>query len=323
MIQYTIDNINAVEKYNRYVLADEIKSILDHYTKMVTSPTYSKSPHFLIKKSLVLDNNRSKITTLQDSIKKVLNKITERNYEKLVEDLIRVFNTLVKEAGIISNDCDRDYIGDTIEIIFNNFFVSNMNMEVNIDILFRLITVSSKIQHYLDRFVESIADLYNSVERCKTICFEEMDRVGKINTVIKNKIIFLCRLEKRGKIPRKIVDDYIVGYQTHLLSLLNEEHKKMECEEVAELVLTFLSEVFATDKSEVFATDKSEVFATDKSEVFATDKSEVFATDKSEYATINANIHAIINGDVAIMKSLTNKIVLKHKNLVDKIKVFY
>ena len=180
-------------------------------------------------------------------------------------------------------------------------------MEVNIDILFRLITVSSKIQHYLDRFVESIADLYNSVERCKTICFEEMDRVGKINTVIKNKIIFLCRLEKRGKIPRKIVDDYIVGYQTHLLSLLNEEHKKMECEEVAELVLTFLSEVFATDKSEVFATDKSEVFA----------------TDKSEYATINANIHAIINGDVAIMKSLTNKIVLKHKNLVDKIKVFY
>ena len=291
MIQYTIDNINAVEKYNRYVLADEIKSILDHYTKMVTSPTYSKSPHFLIKKSLVLDNNRSKITTLQDSIKKVLNKIAERIFEKLVCDLVVAFNTLVKEAGIISNDCDRDYIGDTIEIIFNNFFVSKMNIEVNIDILYRLITESSKIQLYLNQFVESISDLYNMVEICKTICFEEMDRVGKINTVIKNKIIFLCRLEKRGKIPRKIVDDYIIRYQTYLLSLLNEEHKKMECEEVAELILTFLSEVFATDKSEVFA-------------------------------TIKANIHAIINGDVSTMKSLSNKIVLKHKNLLDKIKVF-
>lgn len=291
MIQYTIDNINAVEKYNRYVLADEIKSILDHYTKMVTSPTYSKSPHFLIKKSLVLDNNRSKITTLQDSIKKVLNKITERNYDKLVGDLVVAFNTLLKEVVIINNEDKTDYIGDTIKIIFNNFFVSKMNIEVNIDILYRLIMESSKIQLYLDQFVESIADLYDKVETCKTICFEEMDRVGKINTVIKNKIIFLCRLEKRGKISRKIVDDYIIRYQTHLLSLLNEEHKKMECEEVAELVLTFLSEVFATDKSEVFA-------------------------------TINANIHAIINGNVATMKSLSNKIVLKHKNLVDKIKVF-
>jgi hypothetical protein len=307
MIQYTIDNINAVEKYNRYVLADEIKSILDHYTKMVTSPTYSKTPHFLIKKSLVLDNNRSKITTLQDSIKKVLNKITERNFEKLVCDLVVAFNTLLKEVVIINNEDKTDYIGDTIKIIFNNFFVSKMNIEVNIDILYRLITESSKIQLYLNQFVESISDLYNMLETCKTICFEEMDRVGKINTVIKNKIIFLCRLEKRGKISRKIVDDYIIRYQTYLLSLLNEEHKKMECEEVAELILTFLSEVFATDKSEVFATDKSEVFATDKSEVFA---------------TIKANIHAIINGDVSTMKSLSNKIVLKHKNLLDKIKVF-
>ena len=61
--------------------------------------------------------------------------------------------------------------------------------EVNIDILYRLITESSKIQLYLNQFVESISDLYNMVEICKTICFEEMDRVGKINTVIKNKII--------------------------------------------------------------------------------------------------------------------------------------
>ena len=73
MIQYTVDNIDAVNKYNRYQLSELIATNINYYTKMVSAPTYSKTPHFLVKKSIILDNNRDKITTLQDSIKKILN----------------------------------------------------------------------------------------------------------------------------------------------------------------------------------------------------------------------------------------------------------
>lgn len=305
MIQYTNDNICALEKYNRYTLASEIIDVLEHYTKMVSAPTYSKSPHFLIKKSIVLDNNRNKIVTIQDSIKKVLNKITDKNYEKLVKELILHIKMLKDElynsnsnsadahahAHADADEYNNQVIDSTIELIFNNFFVSNMNMELNIDMCYRLIEEYSFIEKYLVKFIEEVEFLYRQVEVCKTISFEEMDRVSRINNIIKNKIIFLCRMEKRGKISKKLLDKYIIGYQLHLNNMLMEEQSKMDCDEVAELVLTFLNEKTKLD------------------------------IEDSDDKDILENIMKIVNSNIQEMKSLSNKIVLKHKNILSKLNI--
>ena len=307
MIQYTNDNICALEKYNRYTLTSEIIDVLEHYTKMVSAPTYSKSPHFLIKKSIVLDNNRNKVVTIQDSIKKVLNKITDKNYEKLVKELVSHIKILKDElsnsesvgASVGASACasagadenDNRVIDSTIELIFNNFFVSNMNMELNIDMCYRLIEEYSFIEKYLEKFIEEVEFLYRQVEVCKTISFEEMDRVSKINNIIKNKIIFLCRMEKQGKISKKLLDKYIIGYQLHLNNMLMEEQSKMDCDEAAELVLTFLNEKTKLD------------------------------IEDSDDKDILENIMKIVNSNIQEMKSLSNKIVLKHKNILSKLNI--
>lgn len=297
MIQYTNNNISALEKYNRYTLTSEIIDILEHYTKMVSAPTYSKSPHFLIKKSIVLDNNRNKIVTIQDSIKKVLNKITDKNYEKLVNELISHIKMLKYELNNSSSEIatadenDNPVIESTIKLIFNNFFVSNMNMELNIDMCYRLIEEYSFIEKYLEKFIEEVEFLYRQVEVCKTISFEEMDRVSRINNIIKNKIIFLCRMEKQGKISKKLLDKYIIGYQSHLNNMLMEEQSKMDCDEAAELLLTFLNEKVKLDIEDI--------------------------DDKD----ILENIMKIINTNIQEMKSLSNKIVLKHKNILSKLNI--
>lgn len=297
MIQYTNNNISALEKYNRYTLTSEIIDILEHYTKMVSAPTYSKSPHFLIKKSIVLDNNRNKIVTIQDSIKKVLNKITDKNYEKLVNELISHIKMLKYELNNSSSEIatadenDNPVIESTIKLIFNNFFVSNMNMELNIDMCYRLIEEYSFIEKYLEKFIEEVEFLYRQVEVCKTISFEEMDRVSRINNIIKNKIIFLCRMEKQGKISKKLLDKYIIGYQSHLNNMLMEEQSKMDCDEAAELLLTFLNEKVKLDIEDI--------------------------DDKD----ILENIMKIINSNIQEMKSLSNKIVLKHKNILSKLNI--
>ncbi len=297
MIQYTNNNISALEKYNRYTLTSEIIDILEHYTKMVSAPTYSKSPHFLIKKSIVLDNNRNKIVTIQDSIKKVLNKITDKNYDKLVNELISHIKMLKYELNNSSSEIatadenDNPVIDSTIKLIFNNFFVSNMNMELNIDMCYRLIEEYSFIEKYLEKFIEEVEFLYRQVEVCKTINFEEMDRASRINNIIKNKIIFLCRMEKQGKISKKLLDKYIIGYQSHLNNMLMEEQSKMDCDEAAELLLTFLNEKVKLDIEDI--------------------------DDKD----ILENIMKIINTNIQEMKSLSNKIVLKHKNILSKLNI--
>lgn len=297
MIQYTNNNISALEKYNRYTLTSEIIDILEHYTKMVSAPTYSKSPHFLIKKSIVLDNNRNKIVTIQDSIKKVLNKITDKNYEKLVNELISHIKILKYELNNNSSEiatADENHnpvIDSTIELIFNNFFVSNMNMELNIDMCYRLIEEYSFIEKYLEKFIEEVEFLYKEVEVCKTISFEETDRVSRINNIIKNKIIFLCRMEKRGKISKKLLDKYIIGYQSHLNNMLMGEQSKMDCDEAAELLLTFLNEKVKLD------------------------------IEDNDDKDILENIMKIINTNIQEMKSLSNKIVLKHKNILSKLNI--
>ena len=297
MIQYTNDNISAVEKYNRYTLTGEIIDVLEHYTKMVSAPTYSKSPHFLIKKSIILDNNRNKIVTIQDSIKKVLNKITDKNYDKLVKELISHIKMLkeeLKNANTTDASADENHnpvIDSTIELIFNNFFVSNMNMELNIDMCYRLIEEYRFVEKYLEKFIEEVKFLYKEVEVCKTISFEEMDRVSRINNIIKNKIIFLCKMEKRGKISKKLLDKYIIDYQSHLNNMLMEEQSKMDCDEVAELVLTFLNEKVKLD------------------------------IEDSDDKDILENIMKIVNSNIHEMKSLSNKIVLKHKNILSKLNI--
>ncbi len=66
MLQYSFNNIEELIKYNKYNINSNITKEIDKYTTLVTSPNYIKSPHFLIKKSIILDNNRNKIVTLQD-----------------------------------------------------------------------------------------------------------------------------------------------------------------------------------------------------------------------------------------------------------------
>ena len=292
MIQYTVDNIDAVNKYNRYQLSELIATNINYYTKMVSAPTYSKTPHFLVKKSIILDNNRDKITTLQDSIKKILNKITDRNYTKLIDELITNMKILVDmvSKSSIANEGESS-MEQTVRLIFDNFLSSSINIDLNIDMYYRLTSEFKYIEEYFEKFVEEVKTLYTCVEVCRTISFDEMDRVTKINHIIKNKIRFFCRLEKRGKVSRELMNQYIIGYQERLMDMLMEQQAKMDCDEMAELILTFLTEKGRLDKS------------------------------VSLEKTILFNINRIIKADINATKSLSNKVILKHKNVIEQLKL--
>lgn len=291
MIQYSFENIDALEKYNRYKVSPEFCKLLEHYTNLVSSPNYNKTPHFLMKKSIILDNNRNRIVSLQDNVKKILNKITSKNYEKLINSLIQSLTEIDIEINNNYTETSDIIIEETNNIIFKNFFISNINIELNIDIYYRLYENFEYIDRYINNLIKTIKEIYKDIVVCTSISFDELDRVNKINSVIKNKLIFLSRLVKRGKISRDKMNIIIIHYQDILNAKLKEDNNKMYCDELSELVLTFLNE-----------------------------KDNLDIKDTYEKKIID-NIISIINSNIHINKNLTNKIILKHKNIMSKLKL--
>ena len=292
MIQYDLNKINMIKKSNIYEIDNDILQLLKKYTEMVSSPHYNKTPNFINKKSIILNNNRDKIKIIQDSINKILNKITETNYKKLIIELNELLKELLNQINSI--DCQttvNNIFQDTNNIIFKNFFLSTINIELNINIYYSLNKEFAFIDHYIDKFIIDIKDIYKELIFTKSVCYEEMDKMNKNNTLIKNKIIFLSRLKNRGKINKQLFNEYIIYYQKILTDNLNIIDNKLYCNEISELLLTFLNELDSMDKN-----------------------------DKNENIIIN-NILLIANSSMNTQSNLSNKIILKHKNIVDKLKL--
>ena len=177
MIQYDLNKINMIKKSNIYEIDNDILQLLKKYTEMVSSPHYNKTPNFINKKSIILNNNRDKIKIIQDSINKILNKITETNYKKLIIELNELLKELLNQINSI--DCQttvNNIFQDTNNIIFKNFFLSTINIELNINIYYSLNKEFAFIDHYIDKFIIDIKDIYKELIFTKSVCYEEMDK---------------------------------------------------------------------------------------------------------------------------------------------------
>lgn len=282
MIQYSYENIIALDKYNRYTISEDVSNLIDKYTLMVSSPSYNKSPHFLIKKSIILDDSRDKIGILNDTIKKILNKIAEKNYDKLIIELINNVNSIFLESN-----GDREIIDNTVTLIFNNFFVSNINTELNVRICYALLDKFDFIDRHLSYFINKIKDLHNELKVCNSISFDELEKVNKNNSIIRNKIKFYCRLRK-DSISTNDINLNILHFQNILDNMLCKPLSKMECDEMAELLLVFLNEKGCLDLNDEL--------------------------EKKIYE----NIIGIVNSNTMEKNNLSNKIILKHKNILTK-----
>lgn len=278
---YSSQDINKIKEENKYNISRDIIEILDYFTNLVSSPNYIKSPNFINKKSIILNSDRNNIEVLNDNINKILNKITNKNYDKLIIELISIIETIIFE--------NNNKIDNTADIIFERFFISDINIELNIKILYCIINKFNCFHKYLDNFINSIKDLHTNIKICNIVTFEELDKVNKNNNIIKNKIKFYSQLGRLNKIDNNDVNINIIYYQNLLNNKLEKCLSKIECEEIAELVFTFLNEKTYLDLKNIHENK------------------------------IYTNIKIIAESTIEKNKNLTNKIILKHKNILDKL----
>lgn len=300
MTTYSLDFINSFIKNNLDVknsINPDVMAIIAEITKVVSSPSYNKFPDFVNKKiyknlEYIKRKNEKKneLEKSVDILRNLLNKLTDKTYRKLSEEI----DTNIEKITILL-DSDKEskeskeinhltHYESVNNIIFSTFFISKFNSKLYCQLYIDKLQKYRFIESQLFQYVETdLPILYEKIEVCNTVKFDEIDRINKSNDKVKARLIFYCNCAKYDIINIMCISETVLTYLQHLNTNIAIQNNKPYCEEIVELICLALTTVY--------------------------DNNGEIEDDESIYK----EIQKIINTDTDT--SVSNKMILKFKNL--------
>lgn len=223
-----------------------------------------------------------------DSIRTIINKMTDKNYSDMCDKIIEIIDRLVLE----NSESNLSVIGENIfDIASSNRYYSKIYAQ-----LYSLL--SSKYNFIKEQYLQNLdkfTDLFNNIEYVDSN--ENYDRfceINKINEKRKSLAAFYINLMYCGIISR----DIIISITRNLLSKAYEyislENKKNEVEELTETISILY-----------------------KKDLYNQDNQNDISYEKIKGFTIIEIIEKIANSKAKDYKSLTNKSLFKFMDLID------
>ena len=281
MKKYDIKFINNIISSNNIILVDNIRQTIEEINNIVNSPMYNKTPHFLNKK-LIKPNYK---------------KLHEKDYELDKDNIRKYLNKIsnnnylkIKEElekiinKINDNNHDNDILNNIANEIFTIFYNSKFNCYINSKLYTELFSKYDFINEVFHEYIKKTKYIYQDILICDTINFDEINRVNKNNDRLKSMIIFNFDCINYNLLDINLAYTYILHYQEVLKTNINIEFKKSFCEELTDIIIISINSIKNNLNQEIID-----------------------------------NINLIITYKINDFKSLSNKIILKHKNLLDKI----
>jgi len=289
-------------------ISPDILTIIGEITAVVSSPSYNKFPDFANKK--IYRNleymkrkhaQKNELDKILDILRISLNKLTDKTYDKLSGDINNSIQKIIdfkrekaeerdnnEDEKIEKND-KKDY-DDINNIIFSTFFVSKFNSKLYCRLYIDKLQKYDFIENQLFKYVESdLPLLYEKIELCNSVKFDEMDRVNKINDKLKAKLIFFCNCANHEIINIMCIWEIVLKYISQLWDNIAKEKNKPYCEEITELICIALT--IAYEQKPIIEDDQ-------------------IYDEIQKFINYNNPNHSI---------SLSNKIIIKFKNLTDNI----
>ena len=323
MTTYSLTFINDYIEKNIHIknsISPDISTIIGEITAVVSSPSYNKFPDFANKK--IYRNleymkrkhvQKNELDKILDILRVSLNKLTDKTYDKLsgdIDDSIQKIIDLKKREKDEESDNnehkkeinekeinekrEKDY-DDINNIIFSTFFVSKFNSKLYCRLYIDKLQKYDFIENQLFKYVErELPLLYEKIELCNSVKFDEIDRVNKINDKLKAKLIFFCNCANNEIINIMCIWETVLKYISQLWDNIAKEKNKSYCEEIAEFICIALT--IAYEQKPIIEDDQ----IYDEIQKFINYDHN---SDKSHNLTI----------------SLSNKIIIKFKNLSDNI----
>lgn len=221
-----------------------------------------------------------------DTIRALINKITQKNYTEICSKIIENIENLISN----NSESNLSNIGSNIfEIASSNRYYSEMYAQLYTDLSKKFDFVKDKHEDNLMKFT----DLFNNIDYVDPN--ENYDRfceINKINEKRKSLAAFYMNLMANGIISKNEIMSITRILLSKVYEFLYMENKKNEIEELTETIsILYDKNLYENDEGSNY--------------------------EKIEGLTINEVINKIANSKIKDYKSLTNKSLFKFMDLID------
>ena len=313
---YTLSEIeNICWKAEHLPLPEDTIKIIDTISEQVGAPSYNRTPTFQNKTAPGGGggNRRKKkneeinaedweaIRTFQkteivkkegiekeiDSIRLLINKLTEKTYDKIVESMIATLNEIHENGNY--NEESVNKIGFAIfNMATSNKFNSNVYARLCSKLLSEYDFMNSIIHNNITEFMKLFDNMVFVSPEENYDAFCDMNIA---NDKRRSMSLFLTNLYKNNVITMDIVFANIVNIQNILMTNKNDISKKKENEELSENLYTLLTNIPF-----------------------------LILTKHNGWSIINDNIEIIKNSDSTVNLGISSKCKFKHMDISDKLK---
>jgi hypothetical protein len=221
-----------------------------------------------------------------DTIRALINKMTDKNYIDMRNKIIEIIEKIVAE----NTGSDLSAIGSNIfEIASSNRYYSKIYADLYSDLSSKFDFIKSKYEENFNRFIE----LFENIEYVDpNENYDKFCDINKINEKRKSLATFYINLMYCGVISKFQIMQITRNLLAKIYEYISMENKKNEVEELTETIaLLYKKDLYKNDEADDY--------------------------EKIEGYTISDVIKKIANSKVKDYKSLTNKALFKFMDLID------
>jgi len=261
-IQYTINDFkNFMFDECLFKLSDETMSIIQAIADQVGDPEYIKTPNFPTRDggkkkmtsnvaSSILDENwkaarnfhvttiikKEGIYALIDAIRKHLNKMTNKTYDTIKNNIIDELKKMVEGVGneVNTNEEEWDKLGNTLfDIASGNSFYSEMYAKLYKELM--------DLFPFMTNIFKKNFDVFSSVFKTVEYIDPETDYdkfcdINKTNEKRRALSLFYINLMKNNVIESDKIIHIILELNEYMFRLMDEKNNKNVVEELSEVV---------------------------------------------------------------------------------------
>lgn len=262
VIQYSDDDYNTILQSMKDFSLDEtvVNTIID-LAKQVGNPEYVKTPQFVKRKPRRYSDDWESIRNFKtteikksegidasiDTIRKNLNKMTKKTYDKLIGKIFDEINSICSEKGFskddegLVNDEDIVKLGSTMfSIACGSAFLSDMYADMYV----KLMDEYSFMKTIFKNNFKEFSKLFHSIDYCSPN--EDYDKFcenNKTNERRRSISLFYVNLMIKKVICVNDILDIIIQLHTYMDEQIDTEDKSSIVDELSEILFKMIPPV--------------------------------------------------------------------------------
>ena len=274
---------NEIDRNNSLYLDDKNKFIKTKLkNKKMFNNNFEKNEKILEK-----NLNKSDLNLNKDFFKKIINKISINNFDKLSNEFIINYRRLhyIYDKSMI-NEINLSILKN---MILNNTIFFDLYCKILIDISKINYDIFNNL-HYHKTIFENLFENIK-INNSNIISQDEEDIIYKNNDEIKHIGVFFINCYTNKIVSKEFIYNSILDLNNHLLKEINKDNNKLFAETIVEFLNLFLTEIINKSIYKEIDIDNK----------------------------IHENILLIANSKQDSYLSITNKIIFKFKDIKDKL----